>query len=343
LFDAVVEPGDVAQAADSGPTANRDETVRVSPVSLVEVVEPVTRAEAARSLGLDPNRTTVLMTLGTGRLGEIAAPGAIIVDAILANTDWQIAVVKSSIARNEIPIPDSSRIIPVTGVFPLARYLSAFDAAVSAAGYNSVHELIPAGIPTLLIPNVDTRTDDQIGRARQLATMGVALTARPDSAEELRRGVAGLADDGARDSIREAIAGLPSQVRTGGAKQTVDCLLELITGFQPPPLTLTTRLMRLRDEAKEAVKRLLGPGGTNTVRRLLGRPPIDTTGTLTVVVDGDGPVDPGVRRLRFLSEPSIEDLAGSDPVEHLLEDSSTGYRANRELIAGRFYEIINRR
>ena len=50
--------------------------------------------------------------------------------------------------------------------FPAFPSVPAFDLAVSASGYNSFHELLRFGIPTLFIPNQDTALDDQRGRAR---------------------------------------------------------------------------------------------------------------------------------------------------------------------------------
>ena len=58
--------------------------------------------------------------------------------------------------------------------FPLSRRFRAFDLAVSAAGYNSFHELLRFGIPTLFIPNQDTALDDQQGRAQFAADRGLA-------------------------------------------------------------------------------------------------------------------------------------------------------------------------
>ncbi len=54
-------------------------------------------------------------------------------------------------------------------VYPLSRYLRAFDAAVVAAGYNSYHEMVMAGVPAAYVPNLATTTDDQLARAEHAA------------------------------------------------------------------------------------------------------------------------------------------------------------------------------
>ena len=341
LFDAIIEPGDISRAADRGLTASRTDAVRISPVSLVEVVTPLPRHEAARALGLDPARPAVLMTLGTGRLGDVATPGATILDALLEVTDWQIGVVRSSIADMEIPVHDHARIFPVKGVFPLARYLSAFDAAVSAAGYNSVHELIPSRLPTLLIPNLSTRTDDQRARAREAERLGVALVAEPGSPRELKDGVEAMADAPTRDRILQAIAALPDSVLTGGAAQTATRLLDLATSFQPSALSPRERMAEWRDDGKESLKRFLGPGGTNRVRRALGRPTAAAGERVRVTVGEVERLDPTTRSLRFMESPGVADLEGPDPVEHIVAGASGPYRSARELIAGDFFEIVS--
>ena len=49
--------------------------------------------------------------------------------------------------------------------FPNARYFRAFDFAVSAAGYNSFHELLHHGLPCIFLPNDNQKVDDQRARA----------------------------------------------------------------------------------------------------------------------------------------------------------------------------------
>lgn len=337
LFDAIIEPGDLAAAADVGPTASRRDAFGVPPVSLVDVIEPLGRREAASHLGLDPDADTVLMTLGTGRLGDVTTPGAVIMESLLDGSSCQIGVVTSSIAQMEIPAAAQERVVPIRGVFPLVRYLAAFDAAVSAAGYNSVHELIPAGVPTLLVPNTATRTDDQVGRARRVAERGLALVADPSSPEELQAAVLRLLAAETRQELREAIAATPESDKGGGAMRTAVELARLAgesVGRRRPG---GHPLLERRDSVREAVKRWLGPSGTNFVRRVLGRPPIDTTEMLDVTI---GKTVPGVPRLRFLESPSTADLLEREPVEHVLPGSSEGYRQARERLSRRFYHVV---
>lgn len=341
LFDLIIEPGDLAAAGDLGQTVGRDDAVRVPPIGLLEVVERLPRGAAAEVLGLDPGRPTLLLTLGSGRLGDVAEPGTVVIDETLGTPDWQVCVLTSAIAQLHVPAQEADRVRPVSGVFPLARYLDAFDAAVSAAGYNAVHELIPAGIPTLLVPNLQTRTDDQETRARVVAERGLAITAA-DTGDGLRQGVELLLRTDTRRQLRNSIAGLDASEATGGARAAFETLSKLAADYTPLPLTFPDRVARWRDDAKQALKETLGVEGTNLVRRILGRPPVSTARRTPVVVGADDP-PPGARRLWLTSEVDVSRLAGHDPVEHLLSGSPDAYETSRRLIIDRYYEVINSR
>lgn len=340
LFDRVIEPGDMASDSDRGPTADRDDALRVSPVSLLEVVDRPGREAAASELGIDPDLPTLLLTLGTGRLGDVSSPGATILETARGMGSWQICVATSAIAESTVHAGGHDRVVELRGVFPLARYLNAFDAVVSAAGYNAVHEYLPAGLPTLLVPNRLTRTDDQVGRAAFLARSGLALSVTDDTPEELAHQTSLLLQESTRAALRRALAEFPREKKTGGAAQTAEALTALAGTFEPQPPTLRRRALRARDDFKEALKRRLGPQGTNTVRRLLGRAPIESSGRLRV---STGPPSAGVRRLIYSSDPSVELLLGEDVVEHILPGASNGYLSARQLLVDRHYDVVNPR
>ena len=74
--------------------------------------------------------------------------------------------------------------------FPLSEHYRAFDLVVAAAGYNSFHESLRLGVPTLLVPNRHTSLDDQEARARAAAAAGRSAPprsrqARPGRVDEL--------------------------------------------------------------------------------------------------------------------------------------------------------------
>jgi hypothetical protein len=330
-FDLVIEPGDLAGSVDVGPTAGRTDAVRVGPISMLESVPMHPRAEAAQSLGIDPDRKTLLVTLGTGRLGDVVGPGRVVLEEALRDPDWQVCLTKPAIAEEGLPIPDPERIIELTNVFPLVRYLSAFDAAVSASGYNAVHELIPATVPTLFVPSPRSVTDDQVARARWAADTGHALMAEAGQLEAVRAATRQLLDDGVRARLRERCAsiGVPT-----GASGTVETLVDALASFHPEPRREGPDDPGLGPRVRWELQRLIGPSATAVVRWLARRqgrrPDLDRR---PVDVDGVGP-----SKLIFDSELSIDALRSGAVVEHLVEDPSPGYLATRRSIIGRYYD-----
>lgn len=331
-FDLIIEPGDLAGVVDVGPTADRHDAVRVSPVSMLERVPMVSRAEAASALGLDPDRPTILVTLGTGRLGDVLEPGRVVLETVTAGSDWQVCLTKPAIAEEGLPIPDPERVIELTNVYPLVRYLNAFDAAVSASGYNAVHELLPAAIPTLFVPSPRSVTDDQAARARWAADQGCALVADADRLEDVESATRALLSHDTRRDLRARCAGLgvPS-----GAGETIGEISRALTTFDPGPRREGPDDPGPGPRLRWQVQRLIGPTATSVVRWLTGRqhlrPDLDRR---SVDVDGTGD-----SRLVFGHDISIELLRSGAVVEHLVPGSSSGYRAARRSIVGRYYDV----
>ncbi|TDI55046.1 MAG: hypothetical protein E2O96_06390, partial [Acidobacteria bacterium] len=182
-FDFIIEPGDLAAEADKGPTAGLD-AIRIPAISLLDVLEPYSRADACARLGLDPDKRALLITLGSGQPGESSNAAVSAVATALEATEWQVAVARSPIAPSDTGSPREGT-IELPGVFPLAQYLAAFDAAIGAAGYNSVHEWLRSGVPSLLVPKSASKTDDQVARARFLSHRGLVLVADDDSPNDV--------------------------------------------------------------------------------------------------------------------------------------------------------------
>jgi len=167
-FDLVLAPGELAAAYDRGPTAKAD-GIRLGPVTLLDGDELDDRDTARRALGLPPDRPLALVALGAGNINDTSyETGAIV--AALRQLGVDICVTRTEIAA----LDGGQAGVHVVREFPLSRRFRAFDLAVSASGYNSFHELLRFGIPTMFIPNQDTALDDQQGRAQFASDRGLA-------------------------------------------------------------------------------------------------------------------------------------------------------------------------
>lgn len=328
-FDFVIEPGDVASAADNGPTAGLD-SIRVPPVSLLEVVPMLSRDEAASALGLDPARPSLLFGIGSGQPGEAEEARRAARDQALRHSEWQVGTVSSPLSTGEST--ESSDGVPISGVYPLMRYLTAFDAAVSAAGYNSVHELIPAGVPSLLVPKSASQTDDQIARATYLADHDLALVAIDDDVASVRNQVDRLLNHD-RSRVKKALAAQPRETMLGGAQAVAD----FITASPPTGVRKTGEQEWRQPGFKGYVKRAIGPGGVEMVQRVLGRVPHQPPRS-QVSLDPEPPA--GVPRLVVSQDLADVARSGEQPIEHILAETSPTYVDTRRDLIDEFYELV---
>jgi UDP:flavonoid glycosyltransferase YjiC (YdhE family) len=167
-FDMVLAPGELAEEYDRGATSAAG-GVRLGPVTLLDKEELDDRETARQALGLPLDRRVALVALGAGNINDTSQQTGAVV-AALQRLDVEVCVTQTEIAESN---RTRASVRAVRG-FPLSRRFRAFDLAVSAAGYNSFHELLRFGIPTLFIPNQDTALDNQQGRAQFAADRGLA-------------------------------------------------------------------------------------------------------------------------------------------------------------------------
>ena len=216
-FDLVIEPGEFAAEDDRGATRkHRRDALRVGPVCYLDLEELLPPAVAREELQLDPDRPAALVNLGAGNINDVSSQLGMVVGRLAEETELQVCVTRSIIADQQAQLPDNVRTI---SVYPLARYLPAFDLAFAAAGYNSYHELLLAGVPTAFIPNTDTATDDQAARSRYAHRVGVGFDLPDPTAATVDEAVRKLLDPDVRRRMHErAVARrLPNGAATGMA------------------------------------------------------------------------------------------------------------------------------
>jgi len=222
MMDAIVEPGDIARAYDFGPTSKRNDSVLTSPVSLFRKEDALSREEARKALGLDLNRPVALVQLGTGD-SDVNHKMTAALEGLLGWKDLQVVLTKAPIDKEGNSLAPAGLDIKVARYFPLAKVLHAFDAGICATGYNGVHELLPAQVPTVFVSNI-RGTDDQEARARWCHDFGYALRADQADLADITKTVKKLQDPQVRAALSAKCAELPN---TTGGQEIADMLFAL--------------------------------------------------------------------------------------------------------------------
>ena len=145
--------------------------------------------------------------------------------------------------------------------FPNVRQFRAFDFAISAAGYNSFHELLHQGVPTIFVPNDNQKVDDQRARAAWAESRGAAICL-PRGAEAALGGyMAAMLDPSLRRQLsRRARTLCPSNGAAAAAAAIAAVVgarltAEMATRLGPCP-NAQPELARLRELVAEQHRRL---------------------------------------------------------------------------------------
>jgi UDP:flavonoid glycosyltransferase YjiC (YdhE family) len=221
-MDYVIEPGDYAFAYDHGPTSKRTEAIRTAPVSLYQTSEALNREDSRKALGLDQSRPAVLVQLGTGA-DDANEKMTAALKGLIGWPDLQVVLTKEPIDKSGNSLAPEGLDLKVIKFFPLAKVLAAFDAGVCATGYNGVHELLAAKLPTVLVSNI-RGMDDQEARAKWCHDFGYALRANQANLKNITETVRDLQDPNMRASLSFKCAELPAPI---GGEEIANKLLKI--------------------------------------------------------------------------------------------------------------------
>jgi hypothetical protein len=222
FFDAVLEPGDLAGDDDHGiTTRHRTRSHLVGPIRLLDRSDMLPREEARRELGLSPDRLTALIQLGAGNNFDFQNIHKIAYNHLVEQYDAQVVLGEWLISDKPVDLPDTVVRMPD---YPFARFFNAFDLAVSAVGYNSFHELLFAGVPTVLVPNEATEQDNQLARALHADRQGLAACVRAKDVYQLTPAIDRVMQPGERERLQANLAALDP---TNGADEAALFVSEL--------------------------------------------------------------------------------------------------------------------
>jgi predicted glycosyltransferase len=227
LYDLILVPHAAGDAAI--PTPAELIVVWTGPMLLREPHEMLERAAARNALDLPPDQTIGLITLGGGGDRELTAARSQLRQASAAVAAPVLWVEALGPLYNDFSTQSSEvgwRVL--RDVYPLLNYLHAFDFAIATAGYNTVHELQAAAVPTVLWP-FPRDLDDQSDRAERLARAGRTLRvgegATADRTAELVTALHQVIQPAIQYTLREAmLAAPPANGALAGAKAIVELL-----------------------------------------------------------------------------------------------------------------------
>jgi UDP:flavonoid glycosyltransferase YjiC (YdhE family) len=215
-FDLVIEPGEVGSDFIIERARRPGRKVTTPPVTLLKSDELLHRDDARDQLGLDRDSRYALFSLGPGNLKDVSAIALGLRDEMREH-GFTVVMARAPISVRDMPLPDDVRTV---SVYPLVRYLRAFDVLASAAGYNACCEIVQAGVPSLLVPNTQV-ADDQVLRAQLTARYAPIVISPCDTPEERREAVLQLLEIGDAPNLRPAI-------NLNGAERAVDEILAVV-------------------------------------------------------------------------------------------------------------------
>ena len=221
-FDLVIEPGEVGSDFIIERAQRPGRKVTTPPVTLLKSDELLSRDDARDELGLKRDDRYALFSLGPGNLKDMSAVALGLLEEMRAR-GFTVVWARAPISVRDMPLPDD---VQTVSVYPLVRYLRAFDVFASAAGYNACCEIVQAGVPSLLVPNTQV-ADDQILRAEMTARYAPVVVSPCDTPAERRDAVSRLLE------IGDASERLPS-IDLDGADRAVDEILAVVTQKAAP-------------------------------------------------------------------------------------------------------------
>jgi UDP-N-acetylglucosamine--N-acetylmuramyl-(pentapeptide) pyrophosphoryl-undecaprenol N-acetylglucosamine transferase len=220
LYDLILIPHDDVSLV--GPLPEPVKARAVGPILIRERQELPSRAQARQALGLPEDATLLYASFGGG--GDPEGARALTLTAQVARElpGVRLVVGAGPLWREQLPALEGA--VVLQGRYPALDFLPAFDAAVTAAGYNAVHELLYAGVPSVFVP-FERMVDDQEKRAREVAAAGAGLACSPLTREGLTRAVRELMNPATRERLRGAAR---KRVERNGAEPAARALLELL-------------------------------------------------------------------------------------------------------------------
>lgn len=192
---------------------------------------PNNRIEAARRLGLDPSRRTILAIGGSQGSRSINEAVAALVTRRAMPGDWQVLHVSGErdfeyMRAEERNLFDDNAVVLVPYLSDMADAYALCDAAIARAGASTLGELAALGIPSVLVPYPFASEDHQTLNAREFEVRGAAavIADRELNADSLWWTLRGAMEPARLASMREAARSLATGDPVAAILARIDAL-----------------------------------------------------------------------------------------------------------------------
>jgi hypothetical protein len=216
-FDLVIRLGELGARYAVERAAMPGRTVIIPPVTVLKDEELLERNAARDALGLASDGRYALFSLGPGNLKAIDSIGLGLIDE-MRRRGYTVVWLRTPISAADLDLPDG---VLGMALYPVVRFMRAFDVFVGAAGYNTCCEILQSGVPSLFVPNTQV-ADDQIRRAEMVGRVVPAVISPCETPEQRGSAVERLLTAAA--AVRVA----PAAVDLSGAECAAEEILRLI-------------------------------------------------------------------------------------------------------------------
>lgn len=226
LYDLAILPHE--EGSEEIPLPEGLERVWTGPILIRDRSEALSKEEARKRLNLPAEGKIVYVTFGGGGDEEIASALQVTLDVASSLPGVHVAVAAAPLQQERMHAQAS---VTVVQHYPMAEMFAAFDAAVSAAGYNTTNELLHFGVPTVFVPFA-RQLDDQEARAERIATAGAAESLNTLDPDELREKLLKVLNPEYASILSSRGRG---HLATSGAERAADAILQLLPPAENKP------------------------------------------------------------------------------------------------------------
>lgn len=237
-FSNIIEPAELAESLDDGPTKKDEGRVtRVPPILLTMPEQRLSRSEARTKLGIAQDAIVFAIDLGGSKNERFKPIRGKVLEFLAEWREIEVFELRNDDLHNTICFPVAGR-KSVRVPFHAYSYSAAWDALVGRPGYNTFHEVIFGGLPALFVADTALDMDRQDLRAKWAQLNELAMSVAPDAADEdFRAALDQLVLQQRRRAMSRTCTEyvLKTSIRPDGARHAAQFIEHGLLGHKVPP------------------------------------------------------------------------------------------------------------